>query len=49
MYAYGGPMGNMFAGPGTNPNRLKHDNDGINFDYLYNKGSKYMTNRDHVL
>lgn len=48
-YAYGGEMGNIFSGEGSNPNRLKHDNSNIDFSYLYNKGSKYMTNRDYVL
>ena len=49
IYAYGGELGNIFSGEGGNPNRLKHDNSGIDFSYLYNKGSKYMTNRDYVL
>ena len=48
-YAYGGEMGNIFSGDGPETNRLRHDNTSIDFSHLYNKGSKYMTNRDYVL
>lgn len=48
-YAYGGEMGNIFSGKGDESNRLKHNNSGIDFSYLYKNGSKYMKNRDYVL
>lgn len=49
QFAHGGQLGILFEGDGPKSNRLKHNNEGIDFSYLYMPNSEYMKNRQFVL